>query len=205
MKLLVSAFEPFGGESVNPALEAVNALAGEDIIKLVLPVEYEKAPRIILSEIDRLHPDAVVSVGQAGGRDAVTPERWAVNEMRSSSPDASGRLCLGEKIVPGGPDSIESTFGAELIARAISDSGIPSRVSESAGTYVCNDVMYSVLNRLSGRGVPAGFIHLPYCARQAQRHPGAFTMEISQMAKALAIALETVKALIIRGGKHEAQ
>ena len=84
MKILVSAFEPFGGESINPALEAAALLRDADVVKLTLPVRYAEAAKIICAEIDRLEPDAVISVGQAGGRDAVTPERQAVNERSSA-------------------------------------------------------------------------------------------------------------------------
>lgn len=196
MKILVSAFEPFGGESINPALEAAALLRDADVVKLTLPVRYAEAAKIICAEIDRLEPDAVISVGQAGGRDAVTPERQAVNERSSAAPDSAGRLCQGEKIDPEGEDRLESTFGAEQIACAINASGLPARVSDSAGTYVCNDVMYSVLAKLKHKKVPAGFIHLPFCTGQATRHPGAFTMEISDMARALEIAVATVKQII---------
>ena len=192
-KLLLTAFEPFGGERVNPAWEAVSAIEGEEIVKLLLPVEYGTAAEKVIKVIDELCPAAVVCVGQAGGRDAVTPEKYAVNLRNALSADNAGRVCREEKIVPGGEERLESSFGAEEIARAISESGIPSRVSESAGTFVCNDVMYGVLRRLRDTGVPAGFIHVPYCEEQKAGHPDSFALPASQIARALTVALEVIK------------
>lgn len=95
--------------------------------------------------------------------------------------------------MPEGPDRLESSFGAEAIARALGKAGFPASVSESAGTYVCNDVMYRVLWKLKGTGIPAGFIHLPYCTQQLENHPDAFGMDIDRMAKAIETAIDTVK------------
>ncbi len=198
MKLLVTAFEAFGGESVNPAKHAVKRLGGEDVIKLFLPVEYENAARMTLENIALYRPDAVINVGQAGGRDAVCPERYAVNLRSSKSPDGAGRLCLDEEIIPGGDARLESSFDADKIAAAINAGCIPARVSESAGTYVCNELMYRVLWFLKGSGVPAGFIHVPFCDEQAAGHPGAFTLSAGEISRALALALETVKQGLLR-------
>ena len=195
-KLLVSAFEAFGGERVNPAKLALEALEAEDIVKLFLPVEYERASALLKDAIDALKPDAVISLGQAGGRDAVTPEKYAVNLRSSASPDSAGRLCRNEPIVPSGEEKLESTFGAEQIAKALREGGIPARVSESAGTYVCNDVMYSALHKLKDTGIPAGFIHVPYCREQLQSHPESFGMELSEIVRAVAIALNDIKQRI---------
>ena len=108
-KLLISAFEPFGGEEINPAKEAVLRLQGEGIHKLILPVEYETAGRLLFSEIGLVKPDIVIMVGQAGGRDAVTPERRAVNSRNAKAPDSAGRLCAGEKILEGGGEELPAT------------------------------------------------------------------------------------------------
>ena len=191
-KLLLTAFVPFGGESLNPAQEAVKRVRAE-AHKLYLPVEYENAAKIALNAIESLKPRAVICVGQAGGRTGVTPEKYAVNLRNSASPDSAGRLCRNEKIAPDGPDRLETDFGAEKIVSALVKAGFKAYLSESAGTYVCNDVLYSVLSALRGTGVPAGFIHLPYCNEQLSNHPGAFGMDVDTMACALEKAIETVE------------
>ena len=192
-KILLTAFEAFGGESMNPARLALEALEAEDVIRLYLPVEYEKASRLVLEAIDAHRPAAVVSIGQAGGRDTVTPEKYAVNIRDSASPDSAGRICLKEAVIPGGAEKLESTFGAEQITDTLLECGIPARISENAGTYVCNDVMYSVLWKLKDTNIPAGFIHVPYCHEQLTNHPDCFGMDLSEITRALKIALDDIK------------
>ncbi len=189
-KLLISAFEPFGGEEINPAEEAVKRLEGEGIYKLILPVEYETAGRLLIAEIGRVKPDRVIMVGQAGGRDAVTPERRAVNERNAKAPDNAGRVCLSEKIIEGGPGELSATLDPALLAEAILKEGIPARVSASAGTFVCNDVFYLALEHLKGSPVRADFIHLPWCLEQAPRHPGQFCLPVETMVRALSTAVK---------------
>ena len=199
MSLLLTAFEPFGGETVNPAQQAVESLTVPGVQKLILPVEYGRAAAIVTDAITRLSPRAVICVGQAGGRSGITPEKYAVNLRRAKAPDNAGVLYDGQPIVPGGEERLESSFGAERIAQALSEAGSSAYVSESAGTFVCNDVMYSVLKHLSGSKVPAGFIHVPFCSAQAAGHPGAFTMSTEEIARGLAIAVECVFALLKDG------
>lgn len=199
MSLLLTAFEPFGGEAVNPAQQAVESLAVPGVQKLILPVEYGRAAALAIDAIRRLSPCAVISVGQAGGRSGITPEKYAVNLRRAKAPDNAGRVFDGQPIVPGGAERLESSFGAEKIAGALSQSGLSAYVSDSAGTFVCNDVMYSVLWHLSGSKVPAGFIHVPFCSAQAAGHPGAFTMSTEEITRGLAIAVDCVFALLKDG------
>lgn len=191
--ILLTAFEPFGGESVNPAELAVRSLEGSSIRTLILPVEYGRAARMAADEIRRLQPHAVICTGQAGGRKGITPEKYAFNLRSSSSPDNAGKICLEEPVLPGGPEKLESRFGAEAIAKAIQRKGIPAYVSESAGRFVCNDVMYSVLYELKDTSVPAGFIHVPFCTEQAARHPDAFAMSVGDISKGLLAAVEHIK------------
>ncbi|MBO7358866.1 MAG: pyroglutamyl-peptidase I [Clostridia bacterium] len=192
-KLLISAFEPFGGEEINPAKEAVLRLQGEGIHKLILPVEYETAGRLLFSEIGRVKPDIVIMVGQAGGRDAVTPEKRAVNERNAKAPDNAGRVCGGEKILEGGSSELFATLDPAVLADAVLKEGIPARVSGSAGTFVCNDVFYQILSCLSGTPVKADFIHLPWCLEQAPRHPGKFCLPIDTMVRALEAAVKAAR------------
>lgn len=190
--VLITAFEAFGGDRLNPAREAALQLSLPGVMPLILPVEYETAARMAVDAIEKYRPEAVIDLGQAGGRTGITPEKFAVNLRNARSADNAGRVCENEPIVPGGPDRIESRFGAEDIVSALREAGLPAYVSEGAGTYVCNDVMYSVLYHLRNTSVRAGFIHLPFCAEQADAHPGAFTMELGEMVRGLEIAVATV-------------
>lgn len=190
--LLLTAFGPFGGDSVNPAQLVAERIRLPGVRALILPVEYGTASRIALQAIDELQPSAVIDLGQAGGRTGITPEKYAVNLRNALSPDNAGRICTMEPIVPGAAERLESTFGAEAIAEALLCAGIPAYVSEGAGTYVCNDVMYSVLHHLSGTGIRAGFIHVPFSRRQQATHPGAFTMEEDEMVRGIETAIRLI-------------
>ena len=192
-KILVTAFDAFGGERINPSKLAMEALEAEDVIKLTLPVMYETAANLAVETVKEYRPAAVISLGQAGGRNAVTPEKYAVNLRFSPSPDSAGRFCDHEIIIPHAPEKLESTFDAEKISDTLNRAGIPSHVSESAGTYVCNDVMYSVLWALRNTNIPAGFIHVPYCAAQVLSHPGSFSMEESEIVRAVEIVLNDIR------------
>ena len=193
MKILLTAFKPFGGERVNPAMEAVLRVTGEDVIKLYLPVEYETAAKLVLGKLSECKPDAVLCVGQAGGRTGVTPENCARNLRDSASPDSAGRLCRSEPVVPGAPEMLYSTFDAGGMTEYLKDKGFPAYASSSAGTYVCNDVFYSVMYALGGTHVPAGFIHVPFCTEQLADHPQAFALSTDEITAALEAALDFIR------------
>ena len=173
MKLMITAFEPFGGDAENAAALTMEALPdsvfGFEICKVLLPTVFGAAADKAVGEAKRIRPDAIVCLGQAGGRNAVTPERTAVNVMNASRPDNAGNRPEDEPVVPGGPAAYFSTLPVRSLADAIRAAGIPAAVSESAGTYVCNSVMYAMLHYVSeaGLGIPCGFIHLPYLDVQA--------------------------------------
>lgn len=192
-KILLSAFEPFGGEKINPAWEAVRRMDGEGIGKILLPVEYLRAGELLIAEIRRFGPDIVIMTGQAGGRDAITPETRAVNSRNAKAPDSAGRLCSGEEINAGGEAELLATLDPSALAEAISAEGIPARVSLSAGAFVCNDVFYQALSFLNGTGVKADFIHLPWCSEQAPGHPGEFSLPAETMARALEAAVRAAR------------
>ena len=171
-KLLITGFEPFGGQTVNPSWEAVAQLP--DIIgqwklhKLRIPVEYGEAARLTLEKAREMGAEAVISVGQAGGRSAVTPEVIGIDLRAATIPDNAGRLCKGEPIEEGGPDGIFSTLPVREMAAAIGEKGIPAKLSYSAGAYVCNDVLYTLLRHFEGTAVRAGFIHVPFIPGQGE-------------------------------------
>lgn len=171
-KLLITGFDSFGGQALNPSWEAVKRLPdviGEyELCKLQIPTLYARAPQLVLEKAGELHPDVILSVGQAGGRDAVTPERIAVNIRDARIPDNGGTLHSGDPIIPGGPAAYFAALPVETMRDAIRAAGIPAAVSNTAGTYVCNDMMYSVLHRYAGTALRAGFIHVPYLPEQGE-------------------------------------
>jgi len=169
-RLLITGFEPFDGKDINPSWEAVRQLPdiiGEyELCKLNIPTIYGEAARLVLEKAQEIGADVIISVGQAGGRDAVTPERIAVNIRDARIPDNAGVLYRGERVVPEGPAAYFSTIPVEKMSQAIRDAHIPSSVSNTAGCYVCNDVLYTLLNAYHGTPVRVGFIHVPYLPEQ---------------------------------------
>lgn len=169
-KLLITGFDPFGGASINPSWEAVKLLPEYirdfQVIKLQIPTLFGTAADTVLREADRIQPDAILCVGQAGGRDAVTPERVGINIRSARIPDNCGFQPFEEPIVPGGPDAYFSTVPVAKMAQAIRDAHIPGAVSNTAGTFVCNDTLYSLLHHYAGTSVKVGFIHVPFLPEQ---------------------------------------
>lgn len=169
-KLLITGFDPFGGQTVNPAWQAVRRLperiGNYELCKLEIPTVFGKAARILLEAAEDLHPDAILCVGQAGGRAAVTPERIGVNIRDARIPDNEGNQPRGEFVAADGPAAYFATLPVMEMAEAIQDAGVPGTVSNSAGAFVCNDVLYSLLHHYHGTPVRVGFIHVPWLPTQ---------------------------------------
>ena len=200
MKILVTGFTPFGGESVNPAWLAVQALPekiGEHVIdKAEIPTAFAASRQVITERINALRPDAVICIGQAGGRDAVTIERVAINVMDASIPDNDGDQPMDEPVVPGAPAAYFATLPIKKMVEAIRASGLPARISNTAGTYVCNTLMYHVLHHAAEKApsMLGGFIHVPYVTEQVQGKPaGTPAMPLEDIVRALALAIEVVE------------
>ncbi len=178
MKLLVTGFEPFGGEERNPSAEVVavlpDAIGGAEIVKRILPVTRFEASRAVAEAVEAHRPDVVLSIGQAGGRGAVSVERVAINLDDYSIPDNGGNQPKEEPVVPGGPAAYFSPLPVRGMAEAIRAAGIPAEVSLSAGSFVCNHVLYSACHLLAERypHARAGFIHIPFLPEQAASKPG---------------------------------
>lgn len=170
--LLITGFSPFNAQSLNPSWEAVKqlpeAVGNYRLCKLELPTLYGKAAELLLARASQVHPQVIISVGQAGGRDAVTPERIAVNIRAARIPDNDGLLLDGDRVDPRGPAAYFSTLPVEAIRDAIRAVQIPSAVSNTAGTFVCNDVLYSMLRHYENTDVRCGFIHVPYMPEQGE-------------------------------------
>ena len=191
--LLVTAFEPFDGETLNPTAMMLESLpdeiGGHRIRKVLLPVEFDKAQELAVSAYDSLSPDAVIMLGQAGGRSAITPETTARNEMTARIPDNAGYWPEHIPVVPGGPGVLHSTLPAETIVQAVRALGIPCERSDDAGTYVCNALFYRMLNHVNG-ALPAGFIHIPYIREQG--HEDKPFLAFEDALKGITAAIRTV-------------
>lgn len=193
--ILLTAFEPFGGDPVNPTQMVLerfpDVIGGCAVAKLLLPVEFVRARELAFAEYDRLQPDAVVMLGLAASRDAVTPETEGHNVMNARIPDNAGFQPKGLPVVEGGPETLPCTFPVERIVSAVSALGIPARASYSAGEYVCNTLLYGMLAHNNG-AVPTGFIHVPAVPELAQEgHPFLLFDDIY---KGITAAVETVAA-----------
>lgn len=164
-KLLITCFEPFGGEARNISSEIVDMLSeriGEfEIEKLLLPVEFGRAADIAVKSAQDMRADAIISFGQAGGRSAVTPEMVALNLRFASIPDNAGAKPLDEPVVAGAENALFTTLPVREMVASLKAAGVPSAVSYSAGTYVCNDLYFKILHRFKGTGVRAAFVHVP--------------------------------------------
>ena len=191
-KLLITGFEPFGGEEINPSWDAVCRLSdtiGEySLTKLLVPVVFDRAARTVMDAAGELSPDVILCIGQAGGRDAITPELVAINLRYARIPDNEGNQPKDEPIIAGGECAYFSTLPVRKIAEAIADIGIPSNVSYSAGSYVCNDLLYTLLTEYDGSGVGVGFIHVPYVTEQ-NKSP---SMSLDDIVKGLTAAIESI-------------
>ncbi|MBW3094255.1 pyroglutamyl-peptidase I [Bifidobacterium sp. 64T4] len=202
--VLVTGFDPFGGESVNPAYEAVRMLpdriAGARIITLEIPTAFTRGPETVEQAIERERPDMVISVGQAGGRSAVTVEQVAINLAEARISDNDGEQPVGAALREDGDTAYFATVPVKAMVANVRAHGLPAFVSYTAGTYVCNSVMYHVLYLLERRfpGTRGGFIHVPYAVEQTVGKPnGTPSMALADMAKALEYAIE---AAVIDGG-----
>jgi pyroglutamyl-peptidase len=163
--LLITGFEPFGGEDRNPSWEAVNALperiGARKLFKLLLPVEFGRAAALAADAAEKYHADEILCVGLAAGRTAVTPEAIGVNMRDASIPDNAGYKPEGDPIDPNGPAAYFSTLPVREMTAAIASANVPSKLSYTAGTYVCNDLLYTLLRRFSGTATRAAFVHIP--------------------------------------------
>ena len=220
-KLLLTAFTPFDGERINPALEAVKLVKDKignlKIIKLEVATVFGKSIETVREAIERERPDFVLSIGQAGGRAEITPERVAINLNDERIPDNEGNQPIDEPIFSDGENAYFSTLPVKAMVEAIRKEGLPSSLSNSAGTYVCNLLMYGVLYYLdknyslkkksfterdtssllfseeSSFVVKAGFIHVPYIPEQVKDKKEMPALPLSDIVRGLEAAIQTVE------------
>jgi len=190
-RILITGFDPFGGEKINPAWEAVQRLPGRigaaELTVMQVPTVFAEAAQTVLAHAEMQPPDAIVCVGQAGGRAAVTPEMVAINLQYASIADNTGKMPKDVPVVSGGPAAYFSTLPVRKMAEAIKAAGLPGAVSYSAGSFVCNDLLYRLLRHFDGTSTRVGFIHVPYLPEQAKN--GAPAMKLSDIVRALETAI----------------
>ncbi|HJW47149.1 MAG TPA: pyroglutamyl-peptidase I [Lysobacter sp.] len=200
--VLLTGFEPFGGECVNPSWEAVRVLEGERIAghtvaTCQLPVAFGHSLAVLRAALEEVEPALVICVGQAGGRAQLSLERVAINVDDARIPDNDGACPIDAAIATDGPAAYFTTLPIKAMLAALRDAGFPAEVSQTAGTYVCNHVFYGLMHALrhvpgqSVRGVRGGFIHIPYAPEQAAHHPGAPSLSTSVVTEALRLAVAT--------------
>ena len=191
-KLPITGFEPFGGESINPSWEIVKALpdvVGDyELTKLCVPVVFGSAAELVLERAGEIQPDVILSIGQAGGRSAITPEKVAINLRHASIPDNAGNKPSDEPIVSGGETAYFSTLPVRRMTEAISASGVSAQLSYTMGSYVCNDLTYILLSHFQDSETRVGFIHVPYCTEQGKEP----SMAINTMIDAIKTAIEAI-------------
>lgn len=194
MTILITAFEPFQQETINATMEALALLPdsahGHTLIKRILPVVFGQAIAAIQQLVDALSPDAVICLGQASGRVDINPERVAINIMDARIPDNAGNQPQDAPIRADGPAAYFSTLPIKQMVRAMKEAGVAASVSNTAGTFVCNNLMYGLLDHLArtGKDIPAGFIHIPATPAQAAERPSP-SMSPETAAKGLTAAI----------------
>ncbi|MDM8271344.1 pyroglutamyl-peptidase I [Thermophilibacter provencensis] len=196
MKVLVTGFEPFGGATINPALEAVmrlpNEIAGAEVVTAQIPVVFGKDAAAVAAAIDAERPDVVLCVGQAGGRSHITPEFVGINYANARIPDNEGNQPIG-RLEEDGPDAYFATLPVFAMVDAARAAGVPAAVSYTAGTFCCNEVLYELLHTLATRhlGVRGGFVHVPYATEQAvTMGEGTASMSVDMMVTGLTAMIE---------------
>ena len=198
MKILVTGFDPFEGEPINPSWEAVRRLPdtveGAEMIKAQIPTSFDRSADVVRTAILQHDPDVVVSVGQAGGRFAISPERVAINVDDGRIPDNDGNQPIDTQIRSDGPAAYFSLLPVKAMVTAIKRAGMPAVVSNTAGTYVCNHIMYQVLYMIDREfpGKRGGFVHVPYAPQQVVDKPGEPALDIDDTATALTAALGAI-------------
>ncbi len=199
MKLLLTAFDPFGGEAVNPALEAVKQVRSQigdvEVVKVEVPTVFGKSIDTVTAAIERERPDVVLCIGQAGGRYDLTPERVAINLDDARIRDNEGNQPIDRPIFSDGAPAYFATLPIKAMVKGIREAGIPSSVSNSAGTFVCNHLMYGVLYTLDKKypGVRGGFMHVPFIPGQVVNRPSpAPSLALADIVRGIEAAVEAI-------------
>lgn len=190
-QLLITGFEPFGGETVNPSWEAVRLLPEElgdyRLTKLQIPTVFGRAAGTVLEAARTLQPDVILCIGQAGGRSGVTPEVVGINLREARIPDNAGNQPENVPVVENAPAAYFSTVPVRAMVASIRDAGVPAALSYSAGAFVCNDVLFSLLHHYRETETRVGFVHVPFLPEQAKEN--APSLPLADIVRALTAAI----------------
>lgn len=211
MKILVTGFDPFGGEKINPAIESVKRLPDKildaEIIKLEIPTVIGKSVDKIREKIKEVEPDVVLSIGQAGGRPDITVERVGINCDDCRIKDNEGNQPIDEKVVEDGPAAYFATIPIKAMVEHIKEGKIPASVSNTAGTFICNHVLYGVchIKATEYPNMRTGFIHIPFLPEQVTDKKNMPSMALETIVKGLELAIEAIitneEDVVVTGGK----
>lgn len=196
MKVLVTGFDPFGGEKINPSFEAVKRLPDKiqnaEIIKLEVPTVFYKSIEILRSKMCEIQPDIVICTGQAGGRSHISVERVAINIDNAKIEDNEGNKPIDKPIFFDGENAYFSNLPIKKIVEGIKEIGIPAEISNSAGTFVCNHLLYGLMYYIQKdfKKTLGGFIHVPYLPEQVLEKRNTPSMSLDNIVRALEKAVE---------------
>lgn len=211
-KILVTGFDPFGGEAINPAWESVKELgkiesAHYQVELRQIPTVFDKSMEQLYAALEETKPDLVFCIGQAGGRTDISIERVAINVNDARIPDNEGNQPIDTPIQEEGPVAYWSTLPIKAIVHEMKQNGVPASVSQTAGTYVCNHLFYGLMHYLAKQqsATRGGFIHIPYLPEQAAKHVGQPSMSLETIVKGLRIAIEAAIThdhdIVVGGGQ----
>ncbi len=195
MKVLITGFDPFGGETINPAFSAVNmikdTICGAEIIKIEIPTVFKLASKAIENAINEHKPQIVILVGQAGGRSEIAVERIGINLDDARIPDNKGNQPIDELIEPNGKNAYFSNLPVKAIVESLKDNAIPAVVSYSAGTFVCNHVLYSLMHliELESLDIRGGFVHVPFLPEQVVNKGNVSSMSLETIREAIEVII----------------
>ena len=196
MQALVTGFDPFGGDEVNPSSLAVGKLkkriGGIAVHTAQLPTSYANSAKVLRAAIEQARPDIVLCVGQAGGRTELCLERVAINIQDARIRDNDGNQPIDVPVVPDGPAAHFTTLPIKACVAAMRKAGLPAAVSNTAGTFVCNHIFYALMDLAAAHPIPmrGGFLHIPYLPEQAARLGGAPSMALDDIVRGIEIILE---------------
>ncbi|MBF0784812.1 pyroglutamyl-peptidase I [Muribacter muris] len=194
-KVLLTGFEPFNHEPINPSWEVAKVVAeqSENVVAVQLPCMFDRALTELFANIEAIQPDVVICIGQAGGVANLQIERVAINLNDAAIPDNAGQQPIDTAVVPNAPNAYFATLPCKAIVQALKTAGIPAALSLSAGSYVCNHTMFGLLDYLA-KNTPncrGGFIHIPFLLEQGVRHRNAPTMALDTLVQGIKIAIQT--------------
>lgn len=198
MKILLTAFDPFGNETINPALEAVKKVNPDhidaEIVKLEVPTVFHKAIDVVADKIRSEQPDVVLAIGQAGGRFEITPERVAINQDDARIEDNEGNQPIDVPIFEDGQAAYFASVPIKAMVEAVRAAGVPASVSNSAGTFVCNHLMYGILYTLAKELPEArgGFVHVPFIPEQVVNKANQPSMALKDITKGIEACLQAI-------------